>query len=164
MGVAGSGKTAVGAMLAGKLGWQYAEADDFHPVANLAKMAAGHPLTDEDRWPWLAAIGDWIDARLAAHEAGVVSSSGLKRKYRDLLRQGRPQVRVVFLEGSRDLIGHRLLARQGHFMKASMLDSQFADLELPAPDEHIATVSVDATLPEVVDDVMRKLGLRRAVM
>src|SRR5439155_13588199 len=118
-GVAGSGKTTVGAMLAGRLGWTYAEADDFHPEANVAKMAAGHPLTDDDRWPWLAAIGRWIDARRAAGEPAVVSCSGLKRTYRDVLRRGRPEVRLVFLDGSREFIARRLVARHGHFMKAN---------------------------------------------
>jgi gluconokinase len=160
MGVAGSGKTTVGAMLAGRLGWQYAEADDFHPRANLKKMAAGHPLTDADRLPWLAAIGGWIDARRAAGEPGVVSCSGLKRRYRDMLRAGRPEVRLVFLTGSRELIERRLLARHGHFMSAGMLDSQLADLEPPGADEQVATVAVDATPPEVVDRVIRELGLR----
>jgi gluconokinase len=158
-GVAGSGKTTVGAMLAGRLGWTYAEADDFHPAANLAKMAAGHPLTDDDRWPWLEAIGRWIDARRAAHEPAVVSSSGLKRAYRDLLRRGRPEVRVVFLDGDRELIEKRLLARQGHFMKAGMLDSQFADLEPPQPDEGVVTIHVDRTPPEVVEEITRALDL-----
>jgi gluconokinase len=159
-GVAGSGKTTVGAMLAGTLGWTYAEADDFHPAANLAKMASGHPLNDEDRWPWLNAIGDWIDARRAAHEPAIVSCSGLKRSYRDLLRRGRPEVRIVFLAGSRELVARRLLARQGHFMKASMLDSQFAALEPPEPDEHVLTVPVEGTPPEVVDRIIAALELK----
>jgi gluconokinase len=156
-GVAGSGKTTVGAMLAGKLGWVYAEADDFHPKANLEKMAAGHPLTDADRWPWLEAIGRWIDARRAAHEPGVVSCSGLKRAYRDVLRRGRPNVRMVLLNGSRELLERRLLARHGHFMKATMLDSQLADFEPPAPDEGVLVVSIDATPPEIVDTILRAL-------
>jgi gluconokinase len=156
--VAGSGKTTVGAMLAGQLGWPYAEADDFHSQANLAKMAAGEPLTDADRWPWLNAIGEWIDARRAAGEPGVISCSGLKRAYRDLLRRGRPNVRMVLLDGSRELIEQRLLARQGHFMKAAMLDSQFADLEFPKPDEPVAIVSVDATPAEIVDEIRRAVA------
>jgi len=160
-GVSGSGKTTVGAMLAGALGWTYAEADDFHPAANLAKMAAGHPLTDEDRWPWLAALGDWIDARRAAHEPAVVSCSGLKRSYRDLLREDRPEIRLVFLAGSRELVGRRLLARHGHFMKASMLDSQFADLEPPEPGEGVLTVPVTGSPAEVVDAIVAGLGLER---
>jgi gluconokinase len=159
MGVSGSGKTTVGKLLAERLGWPYAEADEFHSQANVAKMAAGHPLTDEDRKPWLDAIGRWIDERRAAHEPGVVSCSALKRAYRDLLRDGRPEVRVVFLKGSRDVIGRRLVARHGHFMPATMLDSQFEALEEPTPDEHAAVVSVDATPGEIVDEVVRVLEL-----
>src|SRR4051812_13765136 len=145
MGVSGSGKTTIGALLAGRMQWTYAEADDFHPPANVAKMAAGRPLDDEDRWPWLAAIGAWIDERRAAGEPGVVTCSALKRSYRDLLRQGRPEARVVYLHGSRELIAGRLVARHGHFFKAELLDTQFADLEEPAPDEDVLTVSVDGT-------------------
>ena len=160
MGVSGSGKTTVGPLLAGRLKWPYAEADDFHPKANVDKMAAGQPLTDEDRWPWLEAIGRWIDERRAAGEPGVMSCSALKRAYRDLLRRGRPEVvRVVFLDGSRELIERRMVARHGHFMKSAMLDSQFADLERPAPDEGVITVSVDGTPAEIVDEVLRKTGL-----
>jgi gluconokinase len=159
MGVAGSGKTTVGALLAGQLGWPYAEADNFHPQSNVDKMAAGHPLTDEDRTPWLEAIGRWIDERGAADEPGVVSCSGLKRSYRDLLRHGRPEVRVVFLEGSRELIMRRMVARHGHFMKAAMLDSQFADLEVPTPDERVLVVSVDHTPEEIVAQIRIALHL-----
>src|SRR2546430_17250066 len=125
MGVSGSGKTTVGALLAGQLGWLYAEADDFHPSANVEKMAAGHPLTDEDRWPWLEALGRWIDERRANGEPGIVTCSALKRSYRDLLRRDRPEVLVAYLDGSHDLIAGRLIARHGHFFASSMLDSQF---------------------------------------
>jgi gluconokinase len=159
MGVAGSGKTTVGAMLAGRLHWPYAEADDFHPPANVDKMAAGHPLTDEDRKPWLDAIGRWIDERRAEHKPGVVSCSALKRSYRDLLRADRPEVRIVYLDGSRDLIGRRLVTRHGHFMRATMLDSQFEALEEPTPDEHATVVSIDATPGEIVDEIVRVLAL-----
>jgi gluconokinase len=155
MGVAGTGKTTVGALLAGRLGWRYAEADDFHPADNVAKMAAGMPLTDADREPWLAAIGRWIDERGAAGEPGVVTCSGLKRVYRDRLRQGRPQVRVVFLEGSRELITRRLTARHGHFMRVEMLDSQFADLEPPQPGEGVTEVSVEPPPDEIVEAILR---------
>jgi gluconokinase len=158
MGVSGTGKTTVGRLLAGRLGWPYADADEFHPDANVAKMAAGRPLTDDDRWPWLKAIGRWIDERRAAGQPGVVSCSALKRAYRDLLRRGRPEVRGVFLDGSRELIGRRLRARRGHFMKADMLDSELADLERPAPDEPALVVSVDATPAEIVDTVLRGLA------
>ncbi len=157
MGVAGSGKTTVGALLAGQLHWTYAEADAFHPQSNVDKMAAGHPLTDEDRTPWLAAIGRWIDERRAAHEPGVVSCSGLKRAYRDQLRAGRPEVLVVFLEGSRELLGRRMVARHGHFMRPEMLESQFADLEPPTPDEGVIEVSVDATPEQIVASIMNAL-------
>jgi carbohydrate kinase (thermoresistant glucokinase family) len=159
MGVSGSGKTTVGAMLAGRLQWTYAEADDFHPPANIDKMAAGHPLNDEDRKPWLEAIGRWIDERRAAHEPGVVSCSGLRRAYRDVLRDDRPEVRIVFLHGTRDVIGRRLVARHGHFMPAALLDSQFEALEEPAPDEHAVVVSVEATPPEIVGEIVKALGL-----
>ena len=159
MGVAGTGKTTVGALLAGRLGWRYAEADDFHPAANVAKMAAGEPLTDEDRQPWLAAIGQWIDERAADGTPGVVSCSGLRRAYRDLLREGRPQVRLVFLEGSRELITRRLAARHGHFMRVEMLDSQFAALEPPQPDEDVTEVSIDATPEQIVDEIVLRSRL-----
>jgi gluconokinase len=155
MGVAGTGKTTIGALLAGRLGWLYAEADDFHPQSNVDKMAAGQPLTDDDRRPWLAAIGRWIDERAEAGEPGVVSCSGLKRLYRDLLREGHPQVRVVFLEGSRELIMRRLTARHGHFMRVEMLDSQFADLEPPQPDEDVTEVSVEPSPNEIVDAILK---------
>jgi carbohydrate kinase (thermoresistant glucokinase family) len=156
MGVSGSGKTTVGALLAGRLHWPYAEADDFHPPANVAKMAAGNPLTDDDRWPWLHAIGDWIDERIARGEPGVVTCSALKRKYRDALR--RPEVTLVYLKGDHDLIVRRLAARHGHFFKPALLESQFADLEEPAPDEHVITVPIGGTPSEIVDDIVAATG------
>jgi len=159
MGVSGSGKTTIGALLAGQLGWTYAEADDFHPKSNVEKMAAGHPLTDEDRWPWLEAIGRWIDERRAAHEPGVVSCSALKRAYRDLLRRDRPEVHVAYLDGDRDTIAKRLIARHGHFFLATMLDSQFADLEPPMPDEQVLDVPIEGTPPDVVRRIVDGLGL-----
>ena len=155
MGVSGSGKTTVGSLLAGRLGWPYAEADAFHSDANVAKMAAGHPLTDEDRWPWLAAIAAWIDERIAHREAGVVTCSALKRRYRDVLR--RPEVRIVYLEGSQPLIAHRMAARHGHFFKAEMLASQFADLEPPAPDEAVLTVSIGGSPAEIAEAIIAAL-------
>jgi gluconokinase len=156
MGVAGTGKTTIGSLLAARLGWTYAEADDFHPPGNVAKMTAGEPLTDADRRPWLAAIGRWIDERAVAGTPGVVSCSGLRRGYRDQLRDGRPQVRLVFLEGSRELIASRLAARHGHFMRAEMLDSQFDALEPPQPDEHVIRVSIDATPEQIVEEIVRR--------
>jgi gluconokinase len=160
MGVSGSGKTTVGALLAGQLGWLYAEADDFHPRSNVEKMAAGHPLTDEDRRPWLEAIGRWIDERRRNREPGVVTCSALKRAYRDVLRRGRPEVRVAYLDGSRELIATRMIARHGHFFAPGMLDSQFADLEPPQPDEDVLSVPIDGTPPDVVKRIIDGLGLR----
>lgn len=156
MGVSGSGKTTVGRMLAARLAWPFAEGDDFHPPANIDKMASGHPLTDEDRWPWLAAIGRWIDERIEAAEDGVVTCSALKRSYRDVLR--RPEVAFVHLTGDRAAIAERVAARHGHFMPAALLDSQLATLEPPDADERV--IPVDLALPpsEIADQVVRALG------
>lgn len=155
MGVSGSGKTTVGELLAARLGWPYADADSFHPEANVAKMAAGRPLDDDDRRPWLAAIAAWIDDRIARRETGVVTCSALKRRYRDVLR--RPEARFVYLEGSQEVIARRLAARTGHFFKPGMLASQLADLEPPALDEAAVTVSIDATPAEIVDAILAAL-------
>ncbi|MGW8065667.1 gluconokinase [Streptomyces ziwulingensis] len=141
MGVAGTGKTTIGPLLAARLGVPYAEGDDFHPPANIAKMTAGTPLTDEDRLPWLDAIGGWAHER--AGLGGVVSSSALKRSYRDRLRAAAPGVVFVHLTGSRELIEDRMSHRQGHFMPTALLDSQFATLQPLEPDE--AGVAVDVT-------------------
>ncbi|HEY0640863.1 MAG TPA: gluconokinase [Pseudonocardiaceae bacterium] len=161
MGVSGSGKTTIGALLAGHLGWAYAEADDFHPRSNVDRMAAGLPLDDADRWPWLEAIRDWI-ARQGRD--GVVSCSALRKAYRDVLRDGNPGVRFAYLHGTRELIERRLVARHGHFMKADMLASQFAALEPPDPDTEpdVVTVSIDATGAEIVDAIVRELDLPQA--
>ncbi|WFB09016.1 gluconokinase [Streptomyces sp. LX-29] len=136
MGVSGTGKTTVGTLLAEALGVPYAEADDFHSSANIAKMSAGVPLDDEDRAPWLDAIGAWAREHSGpgAH-GGVVSCSALKRAYRDRLRQAAPDLFFVHLTGDHDLIAERMAARQGHFMTATLLDSQFATLEPLQPDE-----------------------------
>jgi gluconokinase len=139
-GVSGSGKTTVGAMLAGRLGWRFADADEFHPAANIEKMRAGTPLTDDDRWPWLRAIGAWMDERIARGESAVITCSALKRSYRDMLLGGRPQVRMVFLAADRQVLARRLAARHGHFFPQQLLGTQFADLELPRPDEHVVTI------------------------
>ena len=144
MGVSGSGKTTIGRALARRLGWLFQEGDDLHPPENVAKMKAGHPLDDEDRAPWLAAVASRIDQWRDYGKCGVVACSALKRRYRDIIIGDRPDVRLVYLEGSRELIGERVRARRGHFMPASLLDSQFAVLEPPAPDEHAIAVSVDA--------------------
>jgi gluconokinase len=139
-GVSGSGKTTVGAMLAARLGWRFADADEFHPAANIEKMRAGVPLTDDERWPWLQAIGAWMDERVARDESAVVTCSALKRSYRDMLLRGRPQARMVFLATDREVLARRLAARHGHFFPQQLLGTQLADLELPQPDEHVVTI------------------------
>lgn len=160
MGVAGCGKTTVARLLADRLGWPQAEADDFHPVPNIAKMSAGIPLTDEDRWPWLRTIRDWTTAQDTAGNNTVVTCSALKRAYRDVLREAQGRVRFVHLEGSIDLIGARIGERAGHFMPTALLPSQFEILEPLAADEDGVTVPVAATPEAVVDDVLDRLGIR----
>src|SRR5882724_1032143 len=139
-GVSGSGKSTVGELLAGRLGWRFADADQFHPAANVEKMRAGVPLTDEDRWPWLRTIGAWMDERIAAGQQAVVTCSALKRSYRDVLLAGRPQARMVFLAPDREVLARRLAARPGHFFPAQLLGSQFADLEPPQADERVVSM------------------------
>jgi carbohydrate kinase (thermoresistant glucokinase family) len=160
MGVSGSGKTTIAAGVAERLGWTLLEGDSFHPPANVAKMAAGHPLTDEDRWPWLHAIAAAIDEKRAAGASAVVACSALKHAYREILVGDRPDVLLVYLQGSRALIGQRIAARKGHYMPASLLDSQFATLEEPAPDEHALIVSVDAAPDAIVEEVLRQVKER----
>ena len=130
-GVAGCGKTTVGMVLADRLSWRFADADSFHPAANIAKMRSGIPLTDADRAPWLAAIDAWMDERIAAGDSAVAGCSALKQWYRDELLTGRPAARMAFLQISRDLAHARLAARHGHFFTVRLLDSQFAELEPP---------------------------------
>jgi gluconokinase len=143
MGVTGAGKSTVGGLVAERLGLSFHDADDFHPPSNIAKMSAGQPLTDDDRWPWLDAIG----AHLAAHRGRgcVVTCSALKRVYRDRLREAAPDLRFVFLHGEVSLVASRQAARQGHFMPASLVASQFAILEAPAPEEGVIALEVTAT-------------------
>ncbi|RZQ62603.1 gluconokinase [Amycolatopsis suaedae] len=154
MGVAGSGKTTVGTELARRLGVPYAEADEFHPEANIAKMSAGTPLTDEDRWPWLDAIARWIGRH--AGPGGVVTSSALKRSYRDVLRGG-GDVWFVHLHGDRELIAERMRKRSGHFMPVSLLDSQIADLEPLQPDEAGVVLDIARSPADLVEAALRSL-------
>jgi len=159
MGVSGCGKTTVGAIVAGRLGWPFEEGDALHPQANIEKMAAGRPLTDADRWPWLAKVADWIDERLDAGENGLITCSGLKRSYRDLINREGSGLTFVFLAGSKETIAARLAARHGHFMRLSMLDSQFADLEEPAADEPAIRVDIGPPAAEIAERIIEYLGL-----
>jgi gluconokinase len=152
MGVSGSGKSTVGAAIAQRLRVPFADADDFHPEANIAKMTAGQALDDHDREPWLEAIGEWLVAHL---DGGVMSCSALKRSYRDELRRHAPEVTFLHLEGSREVIAARQASRPGHFMPASLLDSQFATLEPLQRDERGTVIDVDQSVDAIVDQYAR---------
>ena len=141
-GVSGSGKTTVGALLAARLHWPFDDGDAFHPAANIAKMEAGIPLTDEDREPWLRALAAWMDDRIARGQSEVLACSALKRAYRDELLGGRPEARMIFLSEDREEVAQHLAGRHGHFFPAKLLDTQFAALEPPQPDES-AVIVVD---------------------
>lgn len=154
MGVAGSGKTTVAALLAGRLGWPFEEGDALHPQANIEKMAAGHPLTDEDRWPWLARVADWIDERLDSGENGLMTCSALKRSYRDLINRRGSGVVFVYLAGSEETIAARLAARHGHFMPPSLLESQFADLEEPRSDEPAVRIDIGPPPTTIAQEIV----------
>ena len=159
MGVSGCGKSTIAAMLAHRLGWIYEDGDWFHPQSNVEKMHHGEPLDDADRWPWLHAIADWIDAtRLNGHH-GIVACSALKRAYRDILIGKRRDVRVIYLKGDRDLIAQRIAARADHFMPPALLDSQFEALEEPKADERPIVVSIAPHPREIVETIVRKLGI-----
>lgn len=159
MGVSGSGKSTIADRLAERLSWTYEDGDRFHPAGNVAKMSVGQPLTDEDRWPWLQAIADEIDRVCRAGQRTVVACSALKRAYRDILVHGRDDVRIVFLNGTRELIADRLAARKDHFMPPGLLASQFKTLEPPLASENPVTVSIDASVEAIVADIIRQLGL-----
>jgi gluconokinase len=156
MGVAGCGKTTTGQRLARELGWDFRDADTFHPAANVEKMSRGVALEDEDRWPWLAAIAAWIDERRASGNA-IVSCSALKRIYRDRLLVGRPDVQLVFLRGSHNLIADRMRRRRDHFMPPALLASQFAILEEPTADESPLVIDVAMPPPRVVERIVRAI-------
>ena len=159
MGVSGCGKTTVAAILASRLGWPFEEGDALHPQANIEKMAAGHSLTDVDRWPWLAKVADWIDKRLDAGENGLITCSALKRSYRDLINRRGSGLMFVFLAGPKETIAARLATRHGHFMRASLLDSQFADLDEPAADEPAIRVEIGPPAAEIAEQIIEDFGL-----
>jgi carbohydrate kinase (thermoresistant glucokinase family) len=160
MGVSGSGKTTIAKGVAEREGWKLVEGDAFHPPANIAKMKAGTPLDDADRFPWLQAIAAEIDRLRAQDQSAVVACSALKRSYRDILIGARSDVLLVYLRGSHALIGARMAARKGHFMPPALLESQFATLEEPAPDERPITVSIDADPDTIVQNVLNRLRER----
>ena len=158
-GVSGSGKTTVGSLLASRLGWPFTDADALHPAANIAKMRAGHPLSDADREPWLATVGWRMDHYASAGESAVLACSALKHCYRERLLAGRPAARMVFLHVSREVLEARLRARHGHFFPAALLNSQLADLEDPQPAEHVLVVGATASPDQAVDEIIRRLEL-----
>ena len=163
MGVSGSGKSTVAEVLAARLGWAFEEGDTLHPEANVAKMHAGIPLTDADRQPWLEAVAAWIDGRRANRQPGIITCSALKRSYRRIVIGDRPEARLVYLRGSRDLIAERLSGRSGHFMPASLLQSQIDTLEEPRSEEDPLTVDIGAPPGEVADEIIRQLRATAAV-
>ena len=161
MGVSGSGKTTVAALLAAAVGCQFQEGDDLHPPENVEKMHSGIPLTDADRMPWLHKIAEVIDRWRARGESGVLTCSALKNSYRRIIVGDRPDVTLVFLKGSRDLIRRRMAARHEHFMPVALLDSQFATLQEPTPDEHPITVDVGAGPSDMVIEIVHRMEERQ---
>lgn len=157
MGVSGSGKSTVGAALAQRLRVPFADADDFHPAANIAKMTAGHALDDDDRYPWLEIIGDWLAQR--CDTGGVMSCSALKRSYREQLRRHCPDVQFLHLSGTPEVISRRQASRPGHFMPASLLASQFTTLEPLGADESGTTIDVDQSIDTIIDTYCANTGI-----
>jgi len=159
MGVSGSGKSTVGALLASRLRWEFEDADWFHPASNVDKMHRGIPLTDEDRWPWLAAIAGWIDNTRLAGRHAVIACSALKRRYRDVLVGSRVDVRLVYLKGDETLIARRIATRHEHFMPRSLLHSQFDALEEPGVEENPVVISIKPEPREIVARILSALRL-----
>jgi gluconokinase len=158
-GVAGSGKSTVGRILASRLGWTFEDGDTLHSAHDIAKMLSGVPLTDADRWPWLGTVATWMDQYIAAGRSAVIACSALKRSYRDYLRRGRPAVEMVLLEVDQATLMARLTTRRGHFFPAKLLQSQLAALEMPAPDEHVLVVPAVGTPAEMAGKIIDGLGL-----
>jgi gluconokinase len=159
MGVAGSGKSRIGSSLALALGVEFLEGDDFHTAQSIEKMSAGIPLTDEDRAGWLQTLALRLRTAAETGNGAVIACSALKRSYRDVLRAGAPDARFIFLDGPRDLIAQRLEGRGGHFMRATMLDSQFGALETPAPDENAWVYDIRSSPDEIVKDIVARASL-----
>ncbi len=162
MGVSGSGKTTIAALLAGRLNWLFEDGDSLHPESNIDKMRHGVPLTDADRRPWLHAIAALIANWIARGRCGVIACSALKRAYRRIIVDDNPCVRLVYLKGSRELILRRLAARQGHFMPASLLDSQLESLEEPTPEERPIIVPIDRRPEDMVSSIVAEMAASRA--
>jgi gluconokinase len=158
MGVSGSGKTTLGEAIAARLHWRFQEGDDLHPQANVEKMSRGEPLTDEDRWPWLDAIGQWLDQRAGAGESAVLTCSALRRPYRERLRDGRPGVLFCHVVADEATLRDRMEQRQGHYMPASLLSSQLAALEPLGDDEPGVVVSAEGDPAQVLAEALRALG------
>jgi gluconokinase len=161
MGVSGCGKSTIGTQIAIQLHWEFEDGDWFHPASNIEKMHSGHPLTDDDRWPWLNAIADFVDATRRAGNHAVIACSALKRSYRAIIVGNRPDVRLVYLKGDIDLIARRVAARHEHFMPLELLQSQFAALEEPGPDENPIVVSVEPPPRAIVAQVLAALTAPR---
>jgi ribose 5-phosphate isomerase A len=158
MGVSGVGKSTIAEALAARLGWPFEEGDALHPEVNIAKMHAGIPLTDADRQPWLERVAAWIDAQRARKQPGIITCSALKRSYRQVIIGDRPEVRLVYLRGGRDLVATHLVGRSGHFMATSLMRSQIDTLEVPDPDEDPLTVDVERPAGDIADEIIRLLG------
>jgi carbohydrate kinase (thermoresistant glucokinase family) len=158
MGVSGAGKTTVAEALKARLGWAFEEGDQLHPEANIAKMQAGVALTDVDRAPWLEAVAAWIDGQRAKRQPGIITCSALKRSYRKIVVGDRPQVRLIYLRGSRATIADRLAGRHGHFMPASLLQSQFETLEEPRQDEDPMIIDIGLPANQLAEEIIRLLG------
>lgn len=155
MGVAGTGKSAIGRPVAERLGYDFAEGDEFHPIENIVKMGGGTPLTDEDRWPWLRLLADWTREHVEDGRSTVITCSALKRAYRDILREGAPHTFFVHLVAERELLARRMAERE-HFMPTSLLDSQFEALEQLGPDEEGVAVDNSRPLDEVVEELVAR--------
>lgn len=161
MGVSGSGKSTLAALLRERLGWPFAEADEFHPQANIDKMSRGEALDDSDRWPWLKALRSWISEQDAAGRSSLCTCSALKRSYRDLLRGAEGEVVFVLLQGGREVLEKRTATRSGHFMPTTLLTSQLATLELPEADENILVLDITKTPEQLAEAVATWLAARQ---